>query len=246
MKKTAEKLLLKRRYAARIAGIGLIIMTLVSFFAYGYAHGKLVVQGDAAATFHNIASSAALFKAEIFGWVLILAADVMVAWAFYLFLEPIHRELSLLGFLLRLIYTAILAVALLPLVLALLLSSRASTLTAVPTEYVQPLVLMFADAFESVWSIGLILFGAHLLVIGWLAMRSDRIPRLLGILLLLAAAGYMIVHTGKAFFPQYKEAINVLNLIFMAPMIAGELGFGLWLLFRGGKRPADPLLDAAQ
>ena len=70
-------------------------MALAAFFAYGFVHGSLVVQGDASATFHNIKSSNMLFKAEIFSWVIILITDIVVAWAFYIFLKPINKSLTL-------------------------------------------------------------------------------------------------------------------------------------------------------
>jgi hypothetical protein len=91
-------------------------------FSNGFVHGNLVVQGDASATFDNITSSKMLFKAEIFGWLIILIIDIVVAWAFYIFLEPIHKSLSLLGAWLRLAYAAILGMAIMNLIVVLLLS----------------------------------------------------------------------------------------------------------------------------
>lgn len=86
-----------QRKFALIAGTSLIIMTLAASFSYGFVHGSLVVQGDACATYNNIQSSQILFKAEIFGWIIILITDIVVASAFYIFLNPINKSLSLLG-----------------------------------------------------------------------------------------------------------------------------------------------------
>lgn len=60
----SEKDLSNQRKSALTAGISLIIMTLASFFSYGFVHGTLVVQGDASATFINIVSSNNLFKGK--------------------------------------------------------------------------------------------------------------------------------------------------------------------------------------
>jgi hypothetical protein len=232
-----------QRKSALTAGTSLIIMAIAAFFSYGFVHESLVVQGDAGTTYNNLVSSTHLFQAEILGWVIIAIADILVAWAFYVFLQPINKSLSLLGAWLRLIYTAILGMAILNLIIVLLLSKQANYLSSFTIEQIQALMMLFLDAFESIWSIGLIIFGGHLMVVGYLAYKSDRIPKVFGILLLLAAIGYMVIHLGKTFVPQYDGAIFILNLVFMAPMIAGELGFGIWLLIRGGMKP---LLDSAQ
>ncbi|WP_163852856.1 DUF4386 domain-containing protein [Paenibacillus elgii] len=225
------------RKSALTAGISLIIMALVSFFSYGFVHGSLVVKSDAGATFNNIVSSNSLFKAEIVGWVIILISDVVVAWALYIFLKPINKNLSLLGAWLRLTYSAILEMAILSLIVVLHLSGPGTYLASFQTEQIQSLTMLFLEAFESIWSIGLIVFGGHLLIIGYVALKSGSIPRVIGILLLLAAIGYIVIHLSKTFLPQYDGAIAILNLVFAIPMIAGELGFGIWLLLRGGKLP---------
>jgi hypothetical protein len=45
--------------------------------------------------------------------------------------------------------------------------------------------------FNDVWSAGLVLFGLHLLLIGYLAYRSTFVPRILGVLLAIAGLGYL-------------------------------------------------------
>ncbi|BBH18824.1 DUF4386 domain-containing protein [Paenibacillus baekrokdamisoli] len=229
------KELSNQRKSALTAGISLIIMTLASFFSYGFVHGNLVVQGDASATFNNIVSSTNLFKSEIFGWVIIMITDILVAWAFYVFLEPINKSLSLLGAWLRLTYSTILGIGILNLIVVLLLSRHTNDLSSFKIEQTQSLMMLFLEAFESIWSIGLIVFGGHLLIVGYVALQSDSIPKIISILLLLASIGYIVIHLSKTFLSQYDGLIAILNLVFIMPMIVGELGFGIWLLLRGGK-----------
>ncbi|MGF9966924.1 DUF4386 domain-containing protein [Bacillus rhizoplanae] len=224
----------QRKYALT-AGISLIIMALVSFFSYGFAHASLVVKGDASATFHNIMSSNILFKVEIFGWIIILISDIVVAWAFYIFLKPIHKNLSLLGAWLRLTYATILGIAILNLIFALLLTKHTDYLSLFKTDQLQAQMMLFLDAFQSIWSIGLIIFGGHLMIVGYLAFKSNSIPKVISILLLLASIGYIVIHLCNTFLPEYDGVISILNLVFSVPMIAGELGFGIWLLVKGGK-----------
>ncbi|MEK4210738.1 MULTISPECIES: DUF4386 domain-containing protein [Paenibacillus] len=233
----SEKDLSNQRKSALTAGISLIIMTIASFFSYGFVHGTLVVQGDASATFINIVSSNNLFKGEILGWIIIMIADILVAWAFYMFLEPVNQNLSLLGAWLRLTYSAILAISILTLIFVLLLTGNTNGFSTLTIEQTQAFMMLFLDAFQFIWSMGLIVFGGHLLIVGYVALKSDVIPKVISILLLLASIGYIIIHLSKMFLPQYEAVITTLNFIFTIPMIVGELGFGIWLLLRGGKIP---------
>ncbi|MFJ6267122.1 DUF4386 domain-containing protein [Lysinibacillus xylanilyticus] len=223
-----------RRKSALIGGMALIIMALAAFFSYGFVHENLVLQGDATATFNNLKSSNTLFKSEIFGWVTILITDIIVTWAFYSFLEPINRSLALLAAWLRLTYTTILGIAILNLVFVLLLSNGTDNFSF-SIDQPQAHVMLFLKAFETIWAIDLIIFGGHLMVIGYIAFKSSEIPNVISILLLLAALGYIIINVFISLFSQYDEVISILKLIFNVPMIIGELGFGIWLIIRGGK-----------
>lgn len=228
---------------ARTGGISLIVMAVAAAFSYGYVHGSLVVDGNAAATFANLQASPALFRTGILGWVVIMACDVATAWALYLVLKPVHPGLSLLGAWLRLTYTALLGIAISSLVVVSLLTDSmdlaASGFTA---GEAQGEVMLFLHAFEAVWSAGLILFGGHLLIIGALAVQSENIPKPISILLLLAGLGYIVVHLGSTLAPGYEDLIQVVKWVFMLPMTAGELGLGIWLLF---KIPAPRVRAAA-
>jgi hypothetical protein len=232
---TSVKELSDQRKSALTAGISLIIMALAAFFSYGFIHGSLVVQGDVSTTFNNIRSSNMLFKAEIFGWVIILICDIVVAWALYIFMKPISKNLALLGAWFRLTYVTILGLAILNLIFVLLFTSSSDFLSLFSTDQLQAHTMLFLEAFESIWSIGLIVFGGHLMIIGYVAFKSDIIPKVISILLLIASIGYIVIHLCKTFLPQYGGFVAILEFVFTVPMIIGELGLGLWLLFRGGK-----------
>ncbi|WP_249872134.1 DUF4386 domain-containing protein [Oceanobacillus saliphilus] len=229
------KQLSEQRKSALTAGIFLIIMALAAGFSYGFVHGSLVVPDDANTTLKNIMESNLLFYAGIFGWLLILITDIVVAWAFYIFLKPINKNISLLAAWFRLIYAAILGIAIMNLIFVVLLINRANDGTSFNTEELQAWVMLFLEAFHITWAVGLIIFGVHLLIVGYLAFKSDTIPKFISILLLIAAVSYMIIHLCYTFLPQYDGLTSLLESVLRVPMTLGELGFGLWLLFKGGK-----------
>jgi Domain of unknown function (DUF4386) len=224
-----------QRKSALTAGVSLMIMALAAAFSYGLVYGGLVVQDDANATFNNILSANMLFNAGIFGWLIILICDIVVAWGFYIFLKPIDKSLSLLGAWLRLTYGAILGVAILNLVFVLILTNNADYLTVFKIDELQAYVMLLLEAFHMIWNIGLIIFGGHLLIVGYLAFKSDTIPKVIGTLLLIAAISYMFIHLCYTFLPQYDGVTEIIGNILIVPMTLGELGFGIWLLIKGGK-----------
>ncbi|MCU5460726.1 DUF4386 domain-containing protein [Bacillus cereus] len=217
----------KRKYAL-FGGFSLLVMAFIAFFSYGFVHENLVVQEDASATFHNIQTSNSLFKAEIFGWIIIFITDIVAAWALYFFLKPIHTSLSLLAALLRLMYTAILGIAIFNLTFVLLLSKS----TVANSE---AYTMLFLEAFKYIWSVGLIIFGLHLFTLGYVTFLSKQIPKLISVLLFIAAIGYIVIHIMNTMFSQYDTLIAIIQSLFQLPMIAGELGLAIWLLLKGGK-----------
>ena len=70
-------------------------------------------------------------------------------------------------------------------------------------------------------------------------MKTKKIPKILSILIVIAGFSYTLVHFMYNFIPQLESLIGVLELILMAPMFVGELGFGIWLLIVGRKLPVD-------
>ncbi|WP_105619082.1 DUF4386 domain-containing protein [Vallitalea okinawensis] len=225
------------RQSAVIAGISLLIMTLAAFFSYGYIHSSLIISGDSIATLENLQASAGLFRAEILGWLIILILDIVVSWAFYIYLKPIQQGYSLLAAWLRLIYTAILAIAIANLVQVGTLINQSEQLFASSPTALAPQIMIAVQTFESVWSLGLIIFGLHLLAIGLIALKTKKIPKVISILLTLAGISYILVHLLHGFFPKLDTITSILEMILSIPMIAGELGFGIWLLIRGGRAP---------
>jgi hypothetical protein len=225
----------KQRKYALTAGISLMVMTLAAFFSYGLILGPLEVEGDAVTTFHNIKSSNTLFNAGIMGWLIILISDIVVAWCFYIFFKPLNRRLSLLSAWLRLMYAGVLGISILNLIFISILTSSTEYFSSFTINQIQSFVMMFLKAFHSMWSIGLIIFGGHLMIVGYLTFTSDIVPKVVSILILIASISYIIIHYNYTFLPQFNGVTTVFETILSVPMFLGELSFGIWLMFKGGK-----------
>lgn len=143
--------------------------------------------------------------------------DVVVAWALYILLVAANKNLSALSAWLRAIYAVIFIFAISKLYLALQVITADSTLA-----------MSFLKAFQSIWDMALILFGFHLLVLGYLAFNSGYMPKWLGVFLVLASVGYIVDGFGKTLSPDYN--LNIAQFTFV-----GEVLLLFWLLWRGFK-----------
>jgi Domain of unknown function (DUF4386) len=70
------------------------------------------VQGDAATTANNIMANGLLFRSGIACFMVLVILDVVVAWALYILLKPVNKSLAMLAAWFRLVFAAILGVAL--------------------------------------------------------------------------------------------------------------------------------------
>lgn len=229
---------LSQRKAAVVAGGALLLMAIAAMFAYGFLLGNLIVPEDASATANKIIASVMLFRIGICSFLVVLVCDVVVAWALYVFLKQVNKSLSLLTAWLRLVYATILGIALLNLVIVLLLLSGADYLTVFITDQLHAQVLLFLKAFNIEWAIGLVVFGFHLFLLGCLVFKSGYIPRILGVLLIIASLCYLITNFANLLLPSYENYKATIEPVLSVPMAIGELSLAFWLLFKGGKRPA--------
>jgi len=220
--------------AAIIAGTSLLLMTVLAGFAYGFVFESLVDFSDAETTVRNIKTSEVLFRFGVFSWVLILILDVLVAWSLYIYFKPVNKSISLLAAWFRLIYSSFLGVSLLGFVVVIQLLDD-SFISMFEADQLGSLVLLSLMAFQNIWSIGLIIAGVHLLLLAYLVIKSGYIPKIWAVLLLLASLGYMVTNVGQLVLPQYGDYKATMEAILVVPMIVGEVGFAIWLLWRGAR-----------
>jgi hypothetical protein len=210
--------------AAAVAGAALLLMVVAAPFAEFVVYPRLVSR-DAGETARQILDNQSLYLAGMFAGLATFTADIVVAWALYVLLAPVNQSLSLLATFFRLAYGVIAIVAVLKQATVL----RILTATEQPgftIEQLQAQALLLLNSYRYEYNLGLLLFGIHLVILGYLVYRSGYIPRLLGALLAIAGAGYFANALRPYLFPDLPLA--VLTLTFF-----GELFFVVWLLARG-------------
>ena len=223
---------ISQRQAAIIAGFGLLISIIGVIFASIFVD-NLIVPGDAAETANNIMANEGLFRTGIVSWLFVLIGDVVRAWALYVFFKQVNKSLSLLAGWFMLIHAAIFGITQLNLVFASELLGGAGYFTVFEPNQLHALVLLFINGYNYGFQIGLFFFSFHLFVLGYLVFKSGYIPRILGVLLIVAFFGYLIDSAGQI-LPNYPE---IISQVVTVPNTIAELALIVWLVFKGGKIP---------
>jgi hypothetical protein len=214
------------RQAALTAGFGVLVMVIAAPFAEFFVYGRLVVSGDVAQTVHNLQVQRGFAIAGLLAYFVTLTMDVLVAWALYLLLAPVSRSLSLLAAWLRLMYTALAFFGVQHLATALRLLGSPDHASAVGSDQLHGQIEMLLAAFRYGWNFGMILFGVHVAMVGYLVYRSSYIPRWVGALMGIAGLGYFLFYLQPFLYP--RADLGFLTITFF-----GEIVFMLWLLVRG-------------
>lgn len=218
------------QWYARMGGLLYLLIIVFGGFAEGYVMNSLVVAGDAAGTAHNIMASPGLWNLSVAGNLLVPVIAVAQAWIFYLLLRPVNRQLVLLSVFFMLVSLSVEAVSKLFLLAVMPILTGASHPGAFDPLQAPALVHLALIMHDIAFNIALIFFGVGCLVDGYLIFKSGFLPRLIGLLMQLAGACYLIACFSALFAPAFSDAITPAILI---PPLIGETSFCLWLLIRG-------------
>ena len=223
---------------ARIAGI-LYFMYIVTSII-GNEFGRFV-SVDASVTINQILTHATQFR---IGFVISLFSVVFflfAAWALYVLLKPINKNMALLFLLLNLGGFAIWCFSMLNLFASLLLLSGADYLKVFQPDQLQALALLFVNLYKNGYIVAQIPYGIWLFPLGYLVFKSKFLPKILGILLIADGFGLLIYVCQRFLLPGYE----VISYPCMVVSFIAELSLTLWLLIMGAKDQKPVLIEAS-
>jgi len=216
---------------ARIAGLLYLLLALTGAFSILYVPSTLIVFGDAAATAENIASSELLFRAGILSGVVSHIIFVLLVLALYHLLSDINRKLAMLMVALVVISVATGFVNSVNQLGALIALSGADFLSVFEEPELNSLAYLFLRLHSHGIQIIQIFWGLWLFPFGLLVYQSRFIPKILGVLVIVAGVGYLLGTFTFLVLPQYQSTLSTLFTI----LEMGELPIILWLLIVGAK-----------
>lgn len=215
---------------AKIAGLFYLIFIILLPIATTI-RSQLVVVGDAAATAHNISADELLFRISFMTELVSALFFFLAAWALYVLLRSVNKDIALLFLLLNLCGVVIECVSVANLSAALSLLSGADYLTVFSAEQLQAQALMNIGLYHDGFLIAQLFFGAWLLPLGYLVYRSGFLPRLIGILLIIDFFGVLTRFLQVFLLPD----ADFLSYPGFAAGFIAEVSLTLWLMVKGAK-----------
>jgi Domain of unknown function (DUF4386) len=218
------------RQLARIAGALYLINIVGGAFAITVVPALLVVQGDPAATAHNIQTHELLYRAGLAAHVLVTVTNVPLAVIFYELFKVVNRRIALLDAFFILVATAIEAAGILNQFAPLALLGGAPYTGALPAAQLQALAYLSSDLSHNGYTIHTVFFGFDILCMAYLVLRSRLLPRAIGVLLAIDGIAYLVYSFTDILAPRF--AATLVPWI-QLPALLGEGALCVWLLLFG-------------
>ena len=195
-----------------VVGVAFITSMIIVTIVDDFLLANFVVPGDTAALARDIEANGKLFGFAVVGYLLVLTLDSIIGLALYVVLKPSSKNLALLTATLRLLYAGILISGLLALVIH----------------------AVDVYGYATIKLFGYIFFSLHIFVLGYAVFKSGYIPRILGVLLIIASFTYIV------FFIDLHLS-EMLELIIMLTMAIAEFSLSIWLMVKRSRLPANSI-----
>jgi Domain of unknown function (DUF4386) len=225
---------------ARIAGLCYLMVIAGGLFAEAFVRGSLIVPGDAAATAGAIAANEALWRwgmaVHLLYLVLAIVVNVLICGLF----RAVEPTLARLALVFSVAGVTIEAASLLQVYVPLAMIQDSSALAGLGGEQRQALSYLAIRLFSTGFGFALLFFAGFCALIGALIVRSRRIPRVIGAMMILAGICYVVNTLALILSPALSDLLVPGILL---PPFVGELSLALWLVVKGVKVEAPAFAE---
>ncbi len=187
------------RVTARAAGILLLLTIIGGVFAQGFVSNRLISFSDAAVTAKNILADRSLFQMSFSVFLLEMACQIAAIALFYRLLRPVSRNIALVAAFINLTGAIIKTMSRLFYLTPLFVLSGPPALDAFSADQLRALAMLLLKINDRGAAMALAFFGVSGVLNAYLVYRSTFLPRALGILGMLASAGWL-----RFFFPPLR------------------------------------------
>lgn len=229
---------------ARTAGILYLLMGLTAPIGLMYVPRRLIVEGNATATADRLRASEWLLRVGIGSELFHQAVAIFLVLALYrLFKSVSEKHAVLLVILGALVSVPIMFLNVLSEIAALILVSGADFLSVFNKPELDALALLSLRLHGQGIIIASIFWGLWLFPFGILVIRSRFIPRVLGVLLMIAGCAYLAAAFASLVLPRYAPLVGKVAM----PLEVAEIPIIFWLLIWGARpqRPDALVLESA-
>lgn len=209
------------RLARLAGGLYLSLAILAGWAEFGLRAGVLV-PGDAQATASAILADPGRFRLAFLADTFAAALDAALVVPIFLLFRAAGPGLGAVAAIFRLMHSALMAGALMFHLGAVLVLQGQGMAAA-------PMALTLTELHANGYDLGLVFFGIHLILLAVLVRHSPWMPRVFAPLLAAGGAVYVAGSTIRFLAP---DLLGAFQPAYTLPALA-EIGFALWLLFRG-------------
>jgi len=199
-------------------------MNMFAPFTLLYLPSYFIVRGDARATAANIMASESLYRIGIALNLFNAVGQIFLVLALYQLLKVVSKNAASLMVIFSLASVPISMLNELMQLAVLQLLSGADYLKALPIDQVQAWAYLLVRLHNQGLLIAQIFWGLWLLPMGYLVYKSGFLPKIIGVLLIIACFGYVISSFGRIL------GYSVDIILYTS---WGEVLLLLWLLIKG-------------
>ena len=227
-----------QRYS-RIAGVAMLLSIVFGALGEAYLPGRIIVSGDATATAANIVNHPTLFRLTFASYLVEGLCDILLCVVFYILLKPVNRNLALISAFFGIASMVTFAIAESAFFASSFIVRDINGMGSFTAEQRNALAYLSLRISTMIATLFLICYGTATMIRGWLMMQSDYFPKWIGILLMIGGAGFFL-RTAT-----YLLAPSLSSTVMLIPMAIGGIPLMLWLLIKGIRPAANPLVAAA-
>lgn len=218
--------------SAHRAGV-LYVLLLVAGLVDMFGFSGFLVPGDPVATARNIMTGELTYRIGIGVDFATLVIFILLLVSLYKLLKGVDERHAMLMVVLVSVGVAIGLANLVNKIAPLILLSGAGYLAVFSQPQLNALALGFLSLNDHGNAVDTLFWGLWLFPFGILVVKSGFLPRLLGILLMVAGVGYLARGATSIVSPAYGDVVSRATM----PLVFGEFPIIFWLLIRGAKVP---------
>ncbi len=201
-------------------------LLVLAIFGLLYIPFILTAPTDAGTTANYVIASETRFRLGIVSNLIVQVAGVFWVLVLYRLLKSVNKDMSLLMVIFYSLSVPIALINELNKLAVLLVLHPADYLTVFTQNQLHALVPLFLNLHDQGNKIAGIFWGLWLFPLGYLIFKSNFLPRILGILLILGCFSFLAQSFAGLLLPNF--GVNIVALTDW-----GELFLPLWLLIKG-------------
>lgn len=215
---------------ARIAGLCYLMVIAGGLFAEGFVRGSLIVPGDAAATAQAIAANEALWRWGLAVHLVYLLPAIVTNVLICGLFKAVEPRLARLALVFALAGVTIEAASVVYLYVPLAMIQDSRALAALGEGQRQAASYLAIGVFDTGFGFALLFFAGFCVLIGVLVRRSRLVPRVIGVMMIVAGGCYLVNTLALLLSPPLSNLLVPWILLLVLP---AELSLALWLAVKG-------------